>query len=206
MLAEEDVVVVVGWWWNGARLVLLVFLCVALVACSSQQKRPRAATALAKDKRANQKYQDKRRSYSDDDRYFPRDGKNGFSWPVAGTISSKFGPRGNSFHDGLDIAAPLGTPILAATNGEVIYSGALRGYGNLVILRHRDGYVTVYAHNQKNLVKEGERVRRGQVIARVGQTGRASGPHLHFEVRKDNLARNPLRYLPEDRRTVLQDR
>ena len=95
---------------------------------------------------------------------------------------------------------------MAAANGEVIYSGALRGYGNIVILRHNDGLVTIYAHNQKNLVREGERVRRGRVIARVGQTGRASGPHLHFEVRKDNLARNPLRHLPQDRRTVLQDR
>jgi len=127
-------------------------------------------------------------------------------WPVEGKITSNFGPRRGSFHDGLAIAAPLGTPILAAANGEVIYSGSLRGYGNLVILRHRAGYVTVYAHTQKNLVQEGERVRRGQAIARVGQTGRASGPHLHFEVRKDNLAKNPLRYLPEDRRTVLQDR
>jgi len=182
---------------------------VAIASCSSQKTRPRPsqkATALAKEKRADQKGQNKRRNSDDNDRQFSRDGKNGMLWPVEGKITSNFGPRRGSFHDGLDIAAPLGTPILAAANGEVIYSGALRGYGNLVILRHRDGYVTVYAHTQKNLVQEGERVRRGQAIARVGQTGRASGPHLHFEVRKDNLAKNPLRYLPEDRRTVLQDR
>jgi murein DD-endopeptidase MepM/ murein hydrolase activator NlpD len=181
---------------------------VVIASCSSQQPRPRSSqkvTALSKDKRAKQKGPIERRDY-DEDYNFPRDGKNGLSWPVAGKITSKFGPRRGSFHDGLDISAPLGTPILAAASGEVIYSGALRGYGNLVILRHRGGYVTIYAHNQKNLVREGKAVRRGQVIARVGQTGRASGPHLHFEVRKDNLARNPLRYLPEDHRTVRQNR
>jgi len=181
---------------------------VAFAACSSQQSRPRSAqksASLSKEKRGNQRPQAGRRNYSDD-RNAPRDDKTALSWPIAGQITSKYGPRRGSFHDGLDISAPLGTPILAAASGEVIYSGALRGYGNLVILRHSDGCVTVYAHTQKNLVQEGERVRRGQVIARVGQTGRASGPHLHFEVRKDNLARNPLRYLPEDRRTVLQDR
>ena len=198
-----------GWWRTGVRLGFLLCLCVAIASCSSQQKRPRSsqkATSLSKEKRANQKGQNKRRDYADDGRNSPRDSKSSLLWPVEGKITSKFGPRGGSSHDGLDIAAPLGTPILAAASGKVIYSGALRGYGNLVILRHRDGFVTVYAHTQKNLVQEGEFVRGGQTIARVGQTGRASGPHLHFEVRKDNLARNPLRYLPEDRRTVRQDR
>lgn len=197
-----------GWWWTRVRLGLLLCLCMVIASCSSQQTRPRSSqkvTALSKDKRAKQREPIERRDY-DEDYNFPRGGKNGLSWPVAGQITSKFGPRRGSFHDGLDISAPLGTPILAAANGEVIYSGALRGYGNLVILRHRGGYATIYAHTQKNLVREGEAVRRGQVIARVGQTGRASGPHLHFEVRKDNLAQNPLRYLPEDRRTVRQDR
>lgn len=195
------------WWRIGLRLGFLLCLCVALVSCSSQRARPRTQKpiALSKEKRPSQKPQG-RYDYPDDGRPFPREGNYGLLWPVEGNITSRFGPRRGSTHDGLDIAAPLGTPILAAASGEVIYSGALRGYGNLVILRHREGYATVYAHTQKNLVKEGERVRRGQAIARVGQTGRASGPHLHFEIRKDNLARNPLRYLPEDRRTVLQDR
>ncbi len=197
-----------GWWRIGIRLGVLLCFCTALAACSSQRARPRPAQkalSLAKEKRANQKGQPGRRD-DDDARNFPREGKYGLAWPVEGRITSPFGPRGGSFHDGLDISAPLGTPILAAASGEVIYNGALRGYGNIVILRHRDGYATVYAHTQKNLVQEGEVVRRGQAIARVGQTGRASGPHVHFEIRKDNLARNPLRYLPEDRRTVLQDR
>lgn len=125
-----------------------------------------------------------------------------FSWPVEGPISSKFGPRNGSFHDGIDIAAPLGTAVLAAADGKVIFSDVLRGYGNVVILRHPNGYLTVYAHNRANLVKEGQNVRQGESIAEVGQSGRATGASLHFEVRKDNLARDPLRHLPQDRRTV----
>ena len=125
-----------------------------------------------------------------------------FMWPVDGQLTSKFGPRNGSFHDGIDIAAPVGTRVLAAADGKVIFSDVLRGYGNVVIVRHGGGYLTVYAHHRVNLVKEGQRVRQGEVLAEVGQTGRATGPSLHFEVRKDNLARNPLRYLPQGRRTV----
>jgi lipoprotein NlpD len=120
-----------------------------------------------------------------------------FLWPVHGTINSGFGPRGMSFHDGIDIAAPEGTPIQAIEDGEVIYSDQLRGYGNMVILRHAGGIVSVYAHNESNLVREGQSVVRGEVIARVGSTGRVSGPHLHFEIRKNNAAQDPLRYLPQ---------
>jgi murein DD-endopeptidase MepM/ murein hydrolase activator NlpD len=96
----------------------------------------------------------------------PEPGFETFLWPVNGTINSGFGPRGSSFHDGIDIAAPEGTPILAIEAGEVIYSDQLRGYGNMVILRHAGGIVSVYAHNESNLVREGE-CRRGEV-ARVG--------------------------------------
>jgi lipoprotein NlpD len=120
-----------------------------------------------------------------------------FIWPVNGTINSGFGPRGLSFHDGIDIAAPAGTPIRAIEDGEVIYSDQLRGYGNMVILRHADGIVSVYAHNESNLVREGQSVVRGEVVARVGSTGRVSGPHLHFEIRRNNAAQDPLRYLPQ---------
>jgi lipoprotein NlpD len=120
-----------------------------------------------------------------------------FLWPViGGTINSGFGPRGVSFHDGLDIAAPEGTPIRAIEAGEVIYSDQLRGYGNMVIIRHADGIVSVYAHNQNNLAREGQRVMRGEVVATVGSTGRVTGPHLHFEIRKNNAAQDPLHYLP----------
>ena len=118
-------------------------------------------------------------------------------WPVSGTINSSYGPRGSSFHDGIDIAAPEGTPILAIERGEVIYSDQLRGYGNIVILRHQGGMVSVYAHNQVNLVREGQQVGKGEVIAKVGSTGRVTGPHLHLEIRKNNMAQDPLRYLPQ---------
>jgi murein DD-endopeptidase MepM/ murein hydrolase activator NlpD len=119
-----------------------------------------------------------------------------FVWPVRGTVSSRFGPRGESFHDGIDISVPEGTPIRAIEQGEVIYSDQLRGYGNLVIVRHSVGFVSVYSHNRVNRVREGQKVEQGQVIGEVGSTGRVSGPHLHFEIRKDEVARNPLRYLP----------
>jgi murein DD-endopeptidase MepM/ murein hydrolase activator NlpD len=118
-------------------------------------------------------------------------------WPVAGgNLSSRFGNRGASFHDGIDITAPVGTPVSAAYDGVVIYSDVLRGYGNVIIVRHAQGYATVYAHNQRNLVRSDARVRRGQVIAYVGVSGRTSGPNLHFEVRHNNVARDPLPLLP----------
>jgi lipoprotein NlpD len=124
-------------------------------------------------------------------------GSRPFSWPVAsGQLSSGFGPRGRSFHDGIDIAAPVGTPVVAAAAGEVIYSDTLPGYGNVIIVRHQRGYATVYAHNQENRVHNGARVGRGQRIGSVGETGRTTGPNLHFEIRRDNIARNPLYYLP----------
>jgi murein DD-endopeptidase MepM/ murein hydrolase activator NlpD len=120
-----------------------------------------------------------------------------FAWPVAaGTVSSPFGMRHGAMHDGVDIAAPMGTPVLAADTGVVIYAGRMRGYGNVVIIHHRGSYVTVYAHNRVNLVHEGDQVSRGQEIAEIGETGRASGPNLHFEIRFNNVARNPLAYLP----------
>jgi murein DD-endopeptidase MepM/ murein hydrolase activator NlpD len=110
-------------------------------------------------------------------------------------LYGRFGVRGGARHDGIDIAAPEGTPVLAAAHGKAIYVGEQPGYGMVVILRHGDGLVTVYAHNSAVLVREGARVERGQAIARVGQTGRTSGPHLHFEVREGTRPRNPLLYL-----------
>ncbi len=117
-------------------------------------------------------------------------------WPVpGGQITSPFGPRGSAFHDGIDIAAEEGTPIFAAAEGVVAYADELRGYGKLIILRHAEGFATVYAHNRDNLVREGQRVAKGAKIATVGATGRTSAPNLHFEVRKNNTACNPLFYL-----------
>ena len=127
---------------------------------------------------------------------FPH-GEGVFIWPLAsGTLTSTFGPRGQSFHDGIDISGAPGTAVHAARDGHVIYSDTLRGYGNVVIVEHEGGYATVYAHNEENLVHAGDRIRQGDTIARLGNSGRTSGPNLHFEVRKDNIARNPIYFLP----------
>jgi murein DD-endopeptidase MepM/ murein hydrolase activator NlpD len=121
-----------------------------------------------------------------------------FQWPVAqGVVSSGFGIRNGAMHDGVDIAAPAGTPVYAADGGVVIFSGTLHGYGNTVIIRHDDGYATVYGHNERNLVSEGVRVGPGQQIGAIGRSGRTTGANLHFEVRRDNVAQNPLAYLPQ---------
>ena len=132
-------------------------------------------------------------------------GPSPFVWPVeAGLLSSPFGPRGASHHDGIDISTPEGTLVRAARGGRVLYSDELRGYGKLIIVAHDDGYATVYAHNRENRIRTGETVRQGEVIAAVGRTGKTSGANLHFEIRKDNVARDPLFYLPPlpDRRTA----
>lgn len=119
-----------------------------------------------------------------------------FGWPVEGKKTNLFENSERKMHQGIDISAPLGTPIKAAGPGVVIYAGnTIKGYGNLIILRHSQEIVTVYAHNQVNLVEEGAPVDRGQVIGKVGQTGRATGCHLHFEIRRNNKAVDPLLYL-----------
>lgn len=120
-----------------------------------------------------------------------------FTWPLEGTVTSRFGLRGRRRHDGIDIAAPAGTPIKAAAPGRVLFAGNQgTGYGNLVILHHDRGMITVYAHCRRLLVAEGQQVKRGQTIATVGSTGRSTGPHLHFEIRKRTRPRNPLFFLP----------
>lgn len=119
-----------------------------------------------------------------------------FAWPVwSGSVTSGFGMRHGTMHDGVDIGAPVGTAVHAADTGVVVFAGKLNGYGNTVIIRHSDNYVTVYGHNSRILVSEGSPVARGQNIAEVGTSGRTTGPNLHFEVRYDNHAYNPLSYL-----------
>jgi murein DD-endopeptidase MepM/ murein hydrolase activator NlpD len=131
-------------------------------------------------------------------RYLGERSSRQFLWPVSqGVVSSGFGIRNGAMHDGVDISAPVGTPVLAADSGVVIFSGTLHGYGNTVIIRHDDGYVTVYGHNERNLVNEGDRVEGGRQIGAIGRSGRTTGANLHFEVRRDNLAQDPLAYLPE---------
>jgi murein DD-endopeptidase MepM/ murein hydrolase activator NlpD len=122
--------------------------------------------------------------------------KLGFVYPVEGKLGEGFDETESKRHMGIDIRSQIGTPIKASSSGIVIYSGnTIRGYGNLIILRHSEEFVTVYAHNQVNLVEEGMWVERGQIIGKVGQTGRASGPHLHFEIRKNNKAVDPILFL-----------
>ncbi|MDO8519315.1 MAG: M23 family metallopeptidase [Deltaproteobacteria bacterium] len=121
-----------------------------------------------------------------------------FIWPVTGRVSSGFGPRRGRAHDGIDIIAPRGTPILASAGGEVLYAGRISGYGNLVILKHPGNFFTAYAHLSQTHVRKGNRVRQGKVIGNVGRTGRASANHLHFEIRRKTRPQNPLEFLPGD--------
>jgi murein DD-endopeptidase MepM/ murein hydrolase activator NlpD len=120
-------------------------------------------------------------------------------WPllnVAPMVGSPFGSRGPRAHEGIDLPAPTGTPVVAAADGEVVYAGAgIRGYGNLVVLQHGGDLLTVYAHNSELFVAQGQGVRAGDRIAAVGQTGHATGPHLHFEVRQGQIPRDPMPYL-----------
>jgi len=122
-----------------------------------------------------------------------------FVWPVRGRITSPYGMRVISgrkdFHAGIDIGGPTGTNIVAAESGRVSYAGYMRGYGNVIILSHDGGYSTVYGHNSVNLVKKGQYVKKGSIIGKVGRTGNATGPHLHFEIRLSGKPVNPLTYL-----------
>lgn len=112
-----------------------------------------------------------------------------------GQIISYYGMRNGRMHKGIDIKAPEGTPIRASQDGVVVFSGFIRGYGNTVLLKHEGDYFTVYAHNKYNSVKEGEFVKKGEVLGYVGMTGNAETPHLHFEVRRRTNALNPLLFL-----------
>jgi murein DD-endopeptidase MepM/ murein hydrolase activator NlpD len=118
-----------------------------------------------------------------------------FAWPVRGKLSSRYGWRDGDRHDGIDISTRSGTLVHAAEAGRVIYSGWLGGYGRVVIVKHTGRYSTVYAHNRKNRVSKGAFVERGDVLAEVGASGNARGPHLHFEIRYDRRPEDPLRYL-----------
>ena len=122
----------------------------------------------------------------------------GFAWPVRGPVLAGYGPGANGTqNDGINIAARAGTPVLAANDGVVAYAGnELRGFGNLILLKHADGWTTAYAHCETITVKRGDRVKRGQTIARVGATGAVAEPQLHFELRRGTRALDPQSYLP----------
>lgn len=126
-----------------------------------------------------------------------------FAWPVVGPIISGFGPKpGGLYNDGINISGPAGAPVRAAENGVVAYAGnELRGFGNLLLVRHAGGWTTAYAHNEQLLVERGDTVKRGQIIGRVGNTGQVRTPQLHFEIRQGEKAVDPLRLLGPKPRT-----
>ena len=120
-----------------------------------------------------------------------------FRWPVRGKVITSYGAKTNGkSNDGINLAVPEGTPVKAAEDGVVAYSGnELKGYGNLVLIRHSNGYVTAYAHASELLVKRGDTIKRGQVIAKSGQSGEVASPQLHFEIRKGSTPVDPLQFL-----------
>jgi len=142
-------------------------------------------------------FQTRRRSMDPHLRNFPT------LWPIYAEISSPFGWRrnptgpGSEFHRGVDLRSPTGTPIRAAGGGTVTFQGWRNGYGNTVVICHGNGYTTLYAHNSSNLVYVGQRVERGDIIARVGTTGRTTGAHVHFEVRLNDVHLNPRQFMLE---------
>lgn len=129
----------------------------------------------------------------------------GFVWPLHGDVLAEFGPLAKGQHsDGVNIAAPRGTPVKAAENGVVAYVGnELKGFGNLLLIKHADGWMTAYAHNDQLLVHKGEQVRRGQQIATVGSSGNVTQPQLHFELRRGTEAVNPAEYIKGDAISLL---
>ena len=123
-------------------------------------------------------------------------GSGRLAWPLQGQLLARYGVRDGERHDGIDVGARAGTPVLAAADGVVLWVGAQPGYGRLVILRHATGLLTLYAHVEDIAVTDGARVRRGQPIAKVGRGEGTGAPQVHFEVREGTRPRNPLLYLP----------
>lgn len=126
-----------------------------------------------------------------------------FIWPLEGTIIKSFSIAREDINEGINIAVPVGTKVQAIDDGTVSYSDEkIKGYGKMVIIRHDNSYVSVYAHNSKLKISKGYRVLRGQIIAQSGQTGSVQSPQLHFELRKGFLPLDPLKFLPTDRKTI----
>lgn len=123
-------------------------------------------------------------------------GQGGCIWPTRGSVTSEFGSRWGRLHAGIDVAAPSGTPIKASKSGTVIFAGTMDGYGNTVIIDHGGGLTTLYGHQSRIASSDGEKVSQGDTIGYVGNTGRSTGPHLHFETRYSGSPRNPRSCLP----------
>lgn len=122
-------------------------------------------------------------------------------WPLKGKILARYGRIGDGRrNDGINIAGRRGDSVRAVADGTVAYAGnEIRGFGNLLLVRHADGWISAYAHNERVLVRKGERVRKGQIVSRVGSTGNVDGPQLHFELRRDKRLVDPERHLPRTR-------
>ena len=133
---------------------------------------------------------------SDGEPAWSTDADTGLAWPTEGETTSEFGPRWGRMHKGIDIAADTGTPVVAAKDGRVVFSGWKGGYGQTIEIDHGGGVVTRYAHQSETVASKGAEVDRGQMIGRVGMTGSATGPHLHFEIRVDDEVRDPRTALP----------
>jgi murein DD-endopeptidase MepM/ murein hydrolase activator NlpD len=125
----------------------------------------------------------------------PPESSGNLAWPAGGIVTSGFGPRWGRVHNGLDIAAPTGTPVYAAQSGTVIQASAYGGYGNMIVIDHGGGFTTIYAHLSEYSVSTGQRVSRGAAIGAIGCTGSCTGPHVHFETRVNGAAQNPMLYL-----------
>ena len=127
-------------------------------------------------------------------------------WPVNGAVTSGFGGRnspfgdGNELHSGIDIAADMGALIVATADGKIVQSGPFGGYGNMVQIDHGNGISTIYGHNSQLTVNVGQFVKKGQVISSAGSTGKSTGPHVHYEVRENDIAVNPWKYLVSNKR------
>lgn len=131
-----------------------------------------------------------------------------FIWPVGNVvrITSVLGFRGREFHTGLDIPAEKGTPIRAALEGQIIFEGYSGGYGNVIDIQHRNGFITRYGHASVNLVHKGDFVKKGQIISFVGSTGRSTGNHLHFEILCNTIPLDPLDFLPDSSKVQIVHR
>lgn len=144
----------------------------------------------------NNKNNNKNNNNKTDNKTNTVQGTPSFAWPTSGRISSRYGQRDGRLHAGIDISKPVGSTVKASASGTVTRAGNAGTYGILVEINHGNGWVTRYAHNSKVLVRAGDKVTKGQAIALSGNTGRSTGPHVHFEIRYNGSAKNPLSYLP----------
>ncbi len=186
-------------------LVLLITVAVFLGACSTKPvKTSRRGLFSSDDTSIVSNAQST--STNPDELYAPKEGERvslsgKWQWPIENgvEISSPFGQRGRKFHQGVDIRAHMGTPVHAAADGDVVYVGSkIKGYGRMVVIKHAHDIYSVYAHHSKNLVKIGKHVIRGDVIAKSGHSGHATGPHLHFEIRRGTQSFDPQYALNEN--------